>query len=79
MSVDLILRGGTIVDVVAKRCYGGDILIKDGLIQDVTHTSSTIAAAETLDVTGQYVIPGFIDPHLHIESSLLSPLEFTHT
>ena len=31
---------------------------------------------ETLDITGQYVIPGFIDPHLHIESSLLSPLEF---
>lgn len=79
MSVDLILRGGTIVDVVAKRCYGGDVLIKDGLIQDVTRDPSTVAAAETLDVTGQYVIPGFIDPHLHIESSLLSPLEFAQT
>lgn len=79
MSVDLILRGGTIVDVVAKRCYGGDVLINDGLIQNVTRTSSTQTAAETLDVTGQYVIPGFIDPHLHIESSLLSPLEFART
>ena len=31
---------------------------------------------ETRDIAGQYVIPGFIDPHLHIESSLLNPLEF---
>ena len=42
------------------------------------HPSAPAAAAETLDITGQYVIPGFIDPHLHIESSLLSPLEFAH-
>ena len=76
MRVDLVLRGGTIVDVVAKRCYAGDILIKDGLIHSVERTPATLEAAETLDIAGQYVIPGFIDPHLHIESSLLSPLEF---
>ena len=76
MSVDLVLRGGTIVDVVAKRCYAGDVLIKDGLIHSIARTPATVEAAETLDMAGQYVIPGFIDPHLHIESSLLSPLEF---
>ena len=79
MSVDLVLRGGMIVDVVKQRCYPGDILIKDGLIHSVGRIATTLRAAETLDVAGQYVIPGFIDPHLHIESSLLSPLEFART
>lgn len=74
--MDLILRGGTIVDVVQKRCYPGDVLVKDGLIHDVRSDSSSTQAAVTLDVSGQFIIPGFIDPHLHIESSLLSPLEF---
>ncbi len=79
MSVDLTLRGGTIVDVVAQCCFVGDVLIKDGLIHSVTRTPSATMATETLDVTGRFVIPGFIDPHLHIESSLLSPLEFART
>lgn len=76
MSIDFALRGGSIVDVVEKRCFTGDILIKDGLIHRVTRTPERVEAKRSLDVTGQYVIPGFIDPHLHIESSLLSPLEF---
>ena len=76
MRVDLALRGGTIVDVAAKRCYAGDVLIEDGLIHGIGPTPKQTVAAQTLDVAGQYVIPGFIDPHLHIESSLLSPVEF---
>ena len=32
MKADLLLQGGAIVDVVEKRCFAGDILIKDGLI-----------------------------------------------
>ena len=76
MSVDLVLRGGTIVDVVEKRCYVGDVRIKNGLIHSIERTPTTAGEVETLDITGKYIIPGFIDPHLHIESSLLSPLEF---
>ncbi len=82
MGADLLLRGGTVVDVVEKRCYAGDVLLRDGLIHRVVRAPETsdaiglTADAQTLDVSGQYVIPGFIDPHLHIESSLLSPLEF---
>ncbi len=76
MKADLLLQGGTIVDVVEKRCYPGDILIKDGLIDSIAPSLSATEAFETLCIAGQYVIPGFIDPHLHIESSLLSPLEF---
>ena len=35
MSADLVLRGGTIVDVAAKRCYVGDVRIKNGLIHSI--------------------------------------------
>ena len=76
MTAALRLRGGSIVDVAAKRCYAGDVLIEDGLIHSIVSPSDPTAARETLDVFGQFVIPGLIDPHLHIESSLLSPLEF---
>ena len=76
MKADLLLQGGAIVDVVEKRCFAGDILINDGLIHSIAPTASSAEALETRDIAGQYVIPGFIDPHLHIESSLLSPLEF---
>ena len=41
MSVDLILRGGTIVDVVEKRCYAGDVRIKNGLIHSIERTPTT--------------------------------------
>ncbi len=74
--VDLHVRGGTIVDVAAKRCYAGDVLVNDGLIHSIAPPSSQVSAAATLDAAGQFVIPGLIDPHLHIESSLLNPLEF---
>ncbi len=76
MKAELLLQGGAIVDVVEKRCYTGDILIRYGLIHSIAPNISSAEAVETRDIAGQYVIPGFIDPHLHIESSLLNPLEF---
>jgi adenine deaminase len=77
VAADLLLHGGTVVDVVGKRCIAGDILIKDGRIHDVAPNLAAAQAATTLDVKGQFILPGLIDPHLHIESSLLSPLEFS--
>lgn len=58
---------GNIVDVVGKRIFQGTIRIKEGKISDITEekTSST-----------DYILPGFIDAHVHIESSMLIPSEF---
>jgi len=58
---------GNIVDVVGKRIFQGTIRIKEGKISDITEekTSST-----------NYILPGFIDAHVHIESSMLIPSEF---
>jgi adenine deaminase len=76
-ATELLLRGGHLVDVQAGRIVRGDVLVRDGRIAAViVDGRAPPAAARVLDVSGRFVAPGFIDSHLHIESSLLSPLEF---
>lgn len=58
---------GNIVDVVAKRIFRGRVEISDGKIQRITE--------EEVDGT-DYIMPGFVDSHIHIESSMLIPSEF---
>lgn len=59
---------GHIVDLVVRRIYGGEIVIKDGKIND-------IVACE-VEASAPYFLPGFIDSHVHIESSMMTPVEF---
>ncbi len=73
---DLILKGGNIIDVRSRRIYKGDILIKDGIIQSIEPNTNK-RARKTFDLSGKYVSPGFVDSHLHIESSMLNPIEFS--
>ncbi len=72
---DLILTKGKIIDVRAGRVLDGDILIRNGVITRI----GSLAGEETekvVDVSGKHIAPGLIDSHLHIESSMLSPIEF---
>ncbi|UCD84474.1 MAG: adenine deaminase [Deltaproteobacteria bacterium] len=76
---DLILRGGNIVDVSAVKVSPGDLVIRNGVIDGI-YTPGEVPGGDgftEIDIPGRYVAPGFIDGHLHIESSMLSPLEFT--
>ncbi|MCX8027388.1 MAG: adenine deaminase [Thermodesulfovibrionales bacterium] len=58
---------GNIVDIINKRTYKGELIINNGLIEDI----------KEYDVeTNLYIIPPFIDSHVHIESSMLVPSEF---
>jgi adenine deaminase len=59
---------GNIVDVLHKTIFPGTILIENGHIQAIQHQNEP--AYE------QYILPGFIDAHVHIESSMLVPSEF---
>ncbi len=61
---------GHIVDIFERKIYKGSIQIESGKIQKITPLDS-----DTL-VTDQYILPGFIDAHIHIESSMLSPSAF---
>lgn len=58
---------GKIVDLVHSRIFPGIITVEDGVIIDIQETS----AAEH-----RYIVPGLIDAHIHIESSMLPPSEF---
>lgn len=59
---------GHIVDVVRRRIYDGRIEVCDGMISSVSECD--------IQSEAPYILPGFIDSHVHIESSMLIPAEF---
>jgi len=70
---DLVLTGGQVVDVFTQTISPVSIAIVDGWIAAVG--PFTWPARETIDLGGRYVLPGFIDAHMHLESTLLTPGE----
>ncbi len=70
---DLVLRNATLVNVWSGEIYPTDILIHDGRIVAL---GNDYTAKQEIDLQGRYVCPGFIDAHVHIESSLCTPPEF---
>ena len=70
---DFILKGGNIVDVRTEEIKQADVAVKDGKIAGVGHFSGE----NVIDCTGKYITPGFIDAHVHIESSMATPMEFS--
>lgn len=73
---DLILTGGNILDVRSRKIVKSEVLIKDGIIEGI-RSSNNKNAKKVINISGQFISPGLIDSHLHIESSMLSPLEFS--
>lgn len=74
-SADFILRNATVADVFSLRWIKADIVVSDGMIVAIDATGSYEAVLEE-DAEGKYVIPGLIDGHIHIESSMVTPAEF---
>ncbi|MFH6770113.1 adenine deaminase [Gaetbulibacter aquiaggeris] len=58
---------GQIVDIINKRIYKGEITILDGRIAEIVEKNHNVS---------HYILPGFVDAHIHIESSMLVPSEF---
>ena len=59
---------GNIIDILNKKIYKGIVYIQDGKIQNIESNDHILE--------NEYILPGFIDSHIHIESSLLIPSEF---
>jgi adenine deaminase len=70
----LALRNAQLVNVWSGETYPTDILV-DG--EYVVAVGTGYGAKEDIDLQGRYVCPGFIDAHVHIESSLCTPPEFS--
>jgi adenine deaminase len=69
---DLLLKNARLVNVFSGEIHPASIAIKNGIIVGFGEYDS----AKTIDLDGRYVAPGFIDGHLHLESSMLSIPEF---
>jgi len=67
---DLVLRNAQLVNVLSAEVYATDVAIWNGQIVGL---GSGYDAQETVDLDGAYVAPGFIDGHIHIESTMLTP------
>ncbi len=70
---DLVLMNGRVIDVVSGEILETGIVIADGKIAALGDGYSGLAIE---DLGGRYVSPGFIDAHVHVESSLIRPREF---
>lgn len=71
---DLILKNGKIIDVFSGEILHESIAIKDGMIVGL---GNQYKANAEIDLRGAYVAPGLIDSHIHIESTLATPKEFS--
>ena len=70
---DLLIAGGQVVNVFTGAIERADVVIADGWIAGVGPHQWT--ARETVSAAGQFIIPGLIDAHMHLESTLLAPAE----
>jgi adenine deaminase len=73
LPADIVLKGGRFFDLVT-----GELVVSDVAIgQDrIVGTCGNYDGETEIDISGKIVVPGFIDTHLHIESSLVTPHEF---
>ena len=72
---DLVIKGGQIVNVLSQEIYPADIAICGEQIAGVGDYSGP----NELDARGKFITPGFIDGHMHIESSMVTVWEFAKT
>jgi len=70
---DLVLKNATYLNVFANELSCGDIAVAEGMIVGLGAYEGTTE----YDMTGRIVLPGLIDSHIHLESSLVSPKELT--
>lgn len=69
---DRVLRGAMVADLANGQWFRGDVAIGGGLIVGV----GSYRGRQEEDLTGRYLVPGFFDAHVHVESSLLAPEQF---
>lgn len=73
-EADLVIKNGKIIDVFNGNLIEENIAISDGVIVGIGDYSGK----QTIDAQGKYISPGFIDGHVHIESAMVTPKQFSH-
>ncbi len=73
MPADVVIKNGKIIDVFNLEVLEGDVAIVDGYIAGI----GEYEGLEIIDAAGKFISPAFIDGHVHIESSMVTPAEFS--
>jgi adenine deaminase len=69
---DVVVRGGRVLSVFTREWLDVDVAVADGWVAGLGEYDGK----EVIDAAGRYVVPGFIDAHMHLESTKLLPDEF---
>ncbi|ANU21466.1 adenine deaminase [Planococcus plakortidis] len=72
-KADLVIRHASIVNVFTKTLTTGDVAVSDGVIVGI----GEYEGIEEIDAKGKFIAPGLIDAHVHIESSMVTPQQFS--
>lgn len=75
---DVLISGGTLVDVVTGEIRPADIGLVGSLIASVHEPGARSDAVTVVDATGAFVSPGLIDTHMHVESSMVTPATYAN-
>ncbi|UNK18688.1 amidohydrolase family protein [Paenibacillus sp. N3/727] len=79
MKIDLLVTNVNVYNVYLKRFITGNAAIKNGRFLYIgARGTETFEAAKVIDGAGKYMIPGLVDIHLHIESTMVTPKTFSH-
>ncbi|MEG2205677.1 MAG: adenine deaminase [Oscillospiraceae bacterium] len=74
-KAQLVLKNGNVVNVFTDEIIKADVAVLNGIIVGI----GTYSGEEEIDCTDKYICPGFIDGHMHIESTMVTPFEFAKT
>ncbi|MEV0057058.1 adenine deaminase C-terminal domain-containing protein [Saccharopolyspora shandongensis] len=73
---DLRISGGRVVSTFTGEIFDADVLVTGEVISGVVPPGAGPEAAKVIDAGGRLVVPGFIDAHMHVESSFATPAAF---
>lgn len=73
---DLLLRNARLVNVLSGEIHPADVAVAGPVIAGVAGAGESYRARREIDLGGRYLCPGFLDAHVHIESSMVPPAEF---
>jgi adenine deaminase len=76
---DILITGGTLIDMVTGERRAADIGLVGPMIASVHAPGSRSDAGQVVDATGAFISPGLIDTHMHIESSMVTPATYAAT